>query len=127
MNTYSWEFGSARKHIDKSCFASNETGIPQVVRFFFGVKDLGYKEAVSITLRLSDRHYSAKIENPTTKNKRRKTRIVWGPDFTDLLRSKFPGWEQHFEQDINYAADNRPGIIFEQLGPLEFSVSFSDQ
>ncbi|MBC8205586.1 MAG: hypothetical protein H8E68_00345 [Kiritimatiellaeota bacterium] len=127
MKSYSWEFGSAKKHIDKSCFASNETGIPKVVRQFFCVEELGYKESVHITLVFDGSRYSAKIENPTTPEGRRKTRMVWGQDFTDLLRAKLPGWDQHFERDIKYAADDRPCIIFEQLGPREFSVSFSGQ
>jgi len=124
LKTYSWEFGSAKKHIDKSCFASNETGIPVDVRSFFSVEDLEYKKSVTIPLIYSGHHYSAKIENPTMPEGRRKTRMVWGQDFTELLRAMFPSWEQHFEQDISHLADHRPVISFECDGPQRFSISF---
>ena len=123
--SYSWEFGSAKKHIDKSCFASNGTGIPKVFRSFFGVEELGYQESIPIALVFEGCRYRAKIENPKTPEGRRKTRLVWKHNFTDILRSKFPDWEKHFQRDKNYSPERRPQIVFESTeDDFAFKISF---
>lgn len=124
MKQYSWEFGSAKKHIDKSCFVSNETGIPQLVREYFGVSNLDYQDLFLITLVFGKQSYRAKIENPTTPDKSRKTRMVWGSDFVALLRLEFSGWEEAFLRNKNFSKDRRPLIIFEKIDDGKFEVSF---
>lgn len=125
MKLYSWELEPTKKHIDKCCFSSNQTGIPVDVRLFFGVENLGYRESVSVVLEHAGQSYTAKIESPKNEAQYVKTRLVWEHGFTDLLRAKFPCWEENFMQDINYARNNRPQIVFERTDESVFKVFFT--
>ena len=84
----------------------------------------GYKKFVTITFVFETQRYKAKIENPTTPNESRKTRMVWGSDFVGLLRSKFPGWEDAFLCDKNFSPGLRPQIVFEKIEDGVYDVCF---
>jgi len=93
LDRFSWtttQNGAVAKELDYSCFKYGGSGIPQEYYSFFRV-NLD-KQSNEITIRHEDLSYNCELK--WTRPKSPIVRIFWDDNFTDLLKSKFPHWEE---------------------------------
>ena len=124
-NEYSWTLESdttAVKQTDRPVFVFRETVIPQTIRPFFSIEDLGSGQKRRIKLWYNDTPFEAFIEK--TNHLTPMTRMIWKPDFAEVLKAEYPQWSEYFKKIRKEAADT-PSIRFVQRRELnQYDIEF---
>jgi|GEM_PF-273405 len=122
---FSWTIESgttAVKQTDRPVFVFRETMIPQKIRPFFSIEDLGSGQKRRIKLWYNDTPFDAFIEK--TNHLTPMTRMMWKPDFAEVLRAEYPQWSEFFKKTRKEAADT-PAIRFVQRRELnQYDIEF---
>jgi len=93
LDKFSWttiQNGRVAKELDYSCFKYAGSGIPQEYYSFFRVNS--ENKSNEITIIYEDLSYNCKLKWARPKSP--ILRIFWDDNFTALLKSKFPHWEE---------------------------------
>lgn len=115
FTSYSWTVFSdqeAIKRIDKSSYGG-ETGIPVDIRNFFRVLGMKHGEKKELFFKLGSQKFKARIEMYGGNSLR--TKLIWGTDFTNILRQRF---SQHYLLFSHQSANDmisQPEIRFRRV------------
>jgi 5-methylcytosine-specific restriction enzyme A len=96
--SHSWKIpsdGIAIKHLDKSAFLHHGTGIPNVIRPFFGLESFLDGENRPITLLYKGKSFSAHFYVDPIE----RLRLHWKSEFSDVLKKELPEWFKKFSED----------------------------
>jgi 5-methylcytosine-specific restriction protein A len=115
---------AAIKKTDRHVFLYREMNIPVPVQEFFGVEDLEPGQKRPVTLWHNEHRYDAFIEKTVHGSPR--TRMLWKPDFAQVLKEAFPQWREFFSQGRKDAAVT-PFLQFNpRPEPGHFEAEFDD-
>ncbi|WP_297523322.1 hypothetical protein [uncultured Clostridium sp.] len=120
----SWEVLSDRtifKKMDKSIFASRESGIPKDIRTFFEVEGLKYGDKKELSVYYNERIFDADIR-VDIKN---RTKIYWKASLADIINNAFPKALEKFVSG-EYNKDFAPLMKFTKFGRLTYRLEFID-
>jgi len=124
LKIYSWELISeniAIKQMDKSCFVNHGTGIPKGIKSYFDIPNSGLTINRQISLKLDENIYKAYLRQINNR-----FQLIWYSDFKNQIKTLFPEIYNAFKHNkINIKKP--PRLIFEQLEPNAYSISFEDQ
>lgn len=119
-----WEINTdsniAVKHLDKSAFLHNGTGIPKEVSEFFVKESLNARERIEINLFYNNPYYKAHIE----MDSHRRTRMIWATDFSNVIRREYPKiYAKHNNgEEID---EEKPCLFFKRINDNEYEVKLS--
>ncbi|MFC1654641.1 HNH endonuclease [Myxococcota bacterium] len=122
---YSWDLLSdnvAIKHMDKSAFVHNGTGIPREIASFFHLPESGLTEPRPVVLQVEDKKYDAQCTMDAVLS---RFRLFWRTDFSELIRERFPHFHSVFSSGGSFEGD-RPQMHLERIQSDVYRVSFSD-
>jgi 5-methylcytosine-specific restriction enzyme A len=126
-SSHSWVIHSdtlAEKKTDRSVFLHHGTGIPQLIRPFFGITHLKPGEHQPITLWYQNKRYDAYLKMTTLDSPR--TQMHWRSDFSTILQTTYPTWKNFFSAG-GMESEDTPSLKFiKRSAPNEFDVEFFD-
>lgn len=123
--SFSWRVISPTtfiKQMDKSCFQYNGSGIPQDIKYFFGIEDLKPGEKRKVLLIHSGKKYDATFTIDLRPSPR--ARIFWYADFSSMIQQRLPEWAHYFKE--NDSADDPPLLRLQRKENNSYEVEILD-
>lgn len=117
VSSFSWRVTNANvayKKIDKTVFLSNQSGIPEDIRFFWGIESMEPGETKSIETVFSEKTYELVLKRALNPEPYR-TKMIWHSDFSSELQKKlsYQEWVQNPESFY---------MMFEKLDTDRYAV-----
>ncbi|MBN1362815.1 MAG: HNH endonuclease [Sedimentisphaerales bacterium] len=135
IESYSWRVLSSTvciKEIDRSVLLHGGSGIPDEIRFFFGIGNMTIGERRDIGLYHGGMPYEAHVlmDRPAAP----RTQLRWNGPFSELLQEMFPGLRKAYLEDattegtvpkirfVRRHVENRYDVEFIDPGDIESDI-----
>ncbi|WP_139891389.1 EVE domain-containing protein [Bacillus sp. D386] len=125
IHSFSWQItptNIAIKHLDKSAFLHNGTGIPKEIRGFFKAGSLEVGKKMEIILMYKEMPFDAHIE----MDFHNRTRLIWNMDFSKIIRGVYKEVYIKFKHNEEVLEDERPQLYFEKSIDNQYKLSFEE-